>query len=251
MSGTLGGMSNIRTVTAFEKQHFDRTSSQVHPHTVDFVSLIGFALSDDEVLQLAGAPTGSTVSVSHKPSWAEPYEVPPPGVFFEIDNPTYIRSHNVVGVFVVDPDIPTYGLYLKMIDFHPTAPRRLAARMLAVMLRQARRIAGLSIFRLLAAGGRSWLDYDPQIGERWGGYYAWPRYGFDMPLMPETQNMHQHFSYYPASLSTCRTVRDVLSLKGGSEYWRVVGDGNVMEFDTSPSSASVQTLDKVLGEAGI
>ncbi|SRR5712692_5165618 len=247
-------MQFINMVTPFEQTYFDPSTTTVDPHGgVDIKAALDFDLTDEEIVRLCGAPTGSMVTVSYHAAWPiEDDDRPPAGVYFEVENPRYIRSHNVVGVFVDDVSIPSYGLYLKLIDFfpYPRAPRRMAARMLAIMVRQALLIRGLTRFRLLAAGGRSWGDLS--TGERWGGYYAWPRYGFDGALLKQTIGISTKFPYYPRRLSTCRTVRDVLQVDGGSEYWKCVGDGTFMDFDLSSSStASIQALDSVLREGSI
>ncbi len=60
------------------------------------------------------------------------------------------------------------------------------------------------------------------------------------------------FPHFPKDLSACATVRDVLGIEGGREYWKVCGNGHYMEFDlSSPSTPSIITLDAFLGAAKV
>jgi len=251
-------MNNINTVTAFEKKHFDHNSVTVQPRTINIPGVMGFDLTRDQILGLSGALSGSTVTIFVKRYWTVQEvgdEEVPAGLFFKVENATYISSHNIIGVFRDDPP-GSCSLYLKLIDFitpTPSALKGLAARMLAVIVREALKLSGIKRLRLYAAGGRTWPDRDSATGERWGGYVAWPTYGFDMLLCPETIKLTSLFPYCPPKLTACTKVSEVLALKPlEREYWKVVGDGDYMDFDLSAtSSASIVTLDAFLGSVGI
>lgn len=174
----------------------------------------------------------------------------PAGLYFDIENDRYIQSHNTIGVF--RDSAAGYGIYIKLIDFKPGGPKGLAARMLALIVRAAFDLGNVRRLRLLAAGGRSWDARSAITGERWGGFVAWPTYGFDMELLPTTLKIAKEFPYYPEGLRSLRTVREVLQVSGGREYWKVVGDGLYMDFDlTTKTTASILTLDSFLGRAQI
>ena len=196
-----GTMQHIKTITQFEKMHFAAQTITVDRNGVDILSHLGFNLTDTQIARISGAPTASTVTVIHHPD--DPNGNAPTGIYFQTENKTYIDSVNLVGIFVADPSLTTFGLYLEWIDFLETAPKSMAARMLAVMLRQAWKIPGLENFSLLAAGGRGWGNRDN--GKRWGGFYAWPKYGFDMPLADENKEILPHFLNYPPKLNASAT----------------------------------------------
>jgi hypothetical protein len=244
-------MQHINTVTQFEQAHFNSSNITIAAQIPDTQSLLRLPLTNDQIISLSGAPSGSSIafSVLAQPTTLGSEDVPA-GVFFEVRNTTYIRTKNVIGVF--RDAASHYGIYIKSVDLSAGAPKGMAARMLAVIVRQAFAIGGFSRVRLLAAGGRSWSDLDPSTGERWGGYVAWPTYGFDMDLHPKTLAMVPSFPFYPRGLRSQRKVSELLSLPGGREFWKSVGDGLYMDFDLSaPSAQSVKTLDTFLGKAGL
>jgi hypothetical protein len=245
-------MQSINNKTAFEKTHFDDSTVRVVRNGLTISRIIGVDLDDAQIIGLAGAPKGSTVQLLFKQSWT-PAEVEdeavPPGLYFIVTEPAYIRTENWVGIFRESEN--KLGIYLKLIDFHPGRIRGLAARMIARIVRTTWGIPEIATVRLFAAGGRSSIDLDPNSGERWGGFVAWPTYGFDMELLPETIAMAPHFPYSPRGLASCRFVRDVLKLTGGRDYWKLVGDGDQMEFDPGQTSDSIATLDAYLMAQGL
>jgi hypothetical protein len=82
-------------------------------------------------------------------------------------------------------------------------------------------------------------------GGRWVGYKSWPQYGFDMELGDVTLATFPEFKNFPKNLAHCRTVSSLLALKGGPEFWDVVGDGFYMTLELGTSKAS-QRLEDVL-----
>jgi hypothetical protein len=244
-------MQHINNVTSFEQAHFDPTQSVVQSHSVDIVGLFGFPLTDLQIIGIAGAPTRSNITVFYQSNWiVAGSEDVPPGLYFRVENPHYIRSKNVIGIF--RDGASGFGVYLNSIDFNSGGPKGLAARMLAVIIRCALKISRITRLRLLAAGGRSWPYLDDKTGERWGGFVAWPTYGFDMELLPETLNLAQEFPHYPYDIVSRLKVSDVLKIPGGREYWKIVGDGLYMDFDlSSESTQSIVILDSFLKKVGI
>lgn len=245
-------MKNINTVTPFEATHFDRGTVTVIRQPANVVEAkLGFALSDEQVKRLCGATTGARITVWYKSRWtmAEVGEEDvPAGLFFEVENPAYNRSDCVVGIYLDAPS-DELRLYIKSVNFIKGRVKSLAARMVAVIVREAMNI-GITRLRLLAAGGREWEDFMPP--ERWGGYFAWPLYGFDMELGESDLSLMSEFPFYPKDLSSCATVLDVLNLEGGREWWKLCGNGHYMEFDmSSPSTPSITMLDAFLGNAKV
>ncbi len=258
-------MQFINTVTDFEKQYFDRLTVTIDRAGLVERNIIAMDLPDDAVAQISGAPTGSTVKLEHRPHW--PRRVPgveriPPGLYFKVWS-QYSATYNEVGIYPLEKIVGSpqqFGVYIKWIDFLPAAPtpRGMAARMLAIIVRQALQIPNVVEMKLWAAGGREWPDKHP--GERWGGYYAWPKYGFDMPLADSDREIAKHFTYYPCErdnllnpiklLSNCSSVLDVFYFDGGSDYWKVAGSGDYMTFDLSATSRSIEMLNEVLRKAG-
>jgi hypothetical protein len=242
-------MQHINTSTEFERLHFDSSTVTVNPPTLDYQALLGMTLADDQIKKISGAPTGSTVTPYYLQERArEGTEDIPPGVYFRVTNDQYIRSANKIGIF--KPSSSNYGIYINSIDFRAGGPKSLAARMLAVIIRQAVSIGNIKVLRLYAAGGRKWPPMDGI--ERWGGYFAWPLYGFDMELLEHTFNFAKEFPHIPPEIRSRRKVSEVLECPGGKEYWRLVGDGHYMEFDLSSESTwSVRTLSTFLEEKSI
>lgn len=181
-------MRNINAISFFEQTHFDPSNVRVNLSGLNIRVLLGLSLSNQQIAGIAGAPTGSAISTSlFAQTTMLGSEQVPAGVYFEIKNAQYIRTENVVGIF--RESTSAYGVYIKSVDFIAGGPKGLAARMIAVIVRQALAIGNIVRLRLLAAGGRSWDDLDQPTGERWGGYVAWPTYGFDMNLLPDTLNI--------------------------------------------------------------
>lgn len=247
-------MQYINTETPFEQKHFNPNSSTVCSHSIDIKQYYGFPLTDIQIKRLSGAPTGSKIDVVYKQTWSPAelsHENVPPGLYFIVNNPQYISDNNQIGIFH-DGSSTKVGVYIKLTTFKKDAPRKIAARMLAIVIREALKLPGITRLKLLAAGGRRWSDIDSMTVQRWGGYVAWPTYGFDMPLLKNTIAISGQFRRYPRNISTCKTVRDVLTMQGGREYWRAVGDGWYMNFDlTSTSSQSIKMLDDVLQKENV
>lgn len=251
-------MKNIMQQGSFEKRHFDSTLVRVNRNGIDVMAVLGTPLDDLTIAELSGAPTGSEIELyelSPEMAFNEEDDVPP-GLYFRVKNPQYILSENRVGIYAPEeaPD-DRLGLYIDLVDFMDRrapgskAEKGLAARMIGNIVRAALRTDIFSVLRLLAAGGRLSDDRPDVPGERWGGYFVWPNYGFNMPLLDETLDIFSAFPHYPKGLFDCNTVRDVLELDGGREFWRYTGDGFYMEFELAIGSSSVRVLDQHLGSA--
>ncbi|MBB5542832.1 hypothetical protein A8H39_05350 [Paraburkholderia fungorum] len=239
----------------FEQTNFDTSPALTPNAKAAMLGNPGIFPTVSDVLDLAGAPTGSTVDAQLMRNWGyQGADKPPPGLYFFVSHPTWITGQNIIGIV---NDNGGYAIYIKDVAFNDAAPPNMGAILTAkiarfCMRRKIRRI------QLLAAGGRFWPD------ERWLGYYAWARYGFDMDLSkameddygnPEpftcASDLAPFFPCRPADLANCRTVQDVLQAKHGKEWWKICGNGWFMDFDCSPIRASVAALESYCKEKNI
>ena len=217
---------------------------------------LGQKISDSEIMRLLGVPFNSVITGQVKTSWPNlGADKPASGFYFNVEHP-YFELFEVG--FCQYPN--HFGLYLKDIKInHDKAPPGFGGRCIGRMVRQCLR-QGVHKLNLLAAGGRLWPPRN-NAGDRWAGYNAWARMGFDMDLEspqikagfgqnPNTILMSQ-FPCYPADIANCITVQDILAIEGGAEWWRTCGTGWHMEFDCSSSqSKSVLLLENYLTSKG-
>lgn len=135
---------------------------------------------------------------------------------------------------------------------NPDIPAGFGARLLAIIVDQARKLGNFKSIALYVAGGRLKEENSPN-GDRWGGYFVWPDYGFDAELEPESLDIFSYdvFPYYPTGIPNCNTISDVLSVDEGRNHWRVLGVGGSMEFDLSPNSWSIDRLNMMLYGRGV
>ncbi|MBV6803981.1 hypothetical protein KWH03_20330 [Xanthomonas campestris pv. lawsoniae] len=240
-------MSNDRVVE-YQSEHFDCSTCVVEGLGQEVVDALGCGIENDLLIGLIGAPTKSKIRVVVKWEWSEE-EIPdgedvPPGILFLVENDKYFDEPAEVVVFL-DGLRDKIGVYLKLIVFKDDpALKGLAGHMIHVMAEAALKIPGTSRLKLWAAGGLLWDDMSP--GVRWGGYFAWPKYGFDCIVPSPTRALFAHFPYYPAGLASCLKVSDVLSLVGGRDFWKIAGEGSYMNFDLAKNSKSRETLGKFL-----
>lgn len=236
--------------------HFDPTKSSVKANPLnDQLKSLGFGrkLSDTELIALCGAPIKSKLELSYVPA-STSGEITPEGVKVEIDNSTYF-DHPMGLIFYIDTK-GNRGVYIKLVVVGKSTPiAATSGLILESMLRANDAISKasdkFSEYRMLAAGGRSWANIGSSK-QRWGGYAAWPRYGFNMPLSQETLDMFPHFPYVPplgkSAIGTCNTVFELLALNKGRDFWDLVGDGWYMNFDTASGSKNRIALTSYLSE---
>lgn len=257
-------MTNVSPNTAETALHvhFNLSSGTVCRVTPTCdIDAIGFTLTDEEIIGLSGAPTGSVVTAYFEPEPAidaskindgNKVEEVPPGLYLKVLNPDYIGTYNQVILYPIeaDNDRIAVGIYIKLVDFLPKAADKksftgIGGYMVAAIARAARPNPDILEIRLQAAGGRSWNDRTE--GGRWYGYAAWPKYGFDMPVHQLTTSMYPFFKYEPPKLAACVYVSEVLALgKSGAEFWKTVGDGWDMTFNLDPGGKSLPALSSYL-----
>jgi hypothetical protein len=238
--------------------YFDPAKSIFSPFNMDeIIDQLGFSLEPEELIGLSGAPKGSTVTAevvgvgTTPPGFDDPpskIEDTPKGIKLTVKNSIFIEDFNEVIIYRTSSN--TTGLYIQLVDFTDafgfTGVGALMIKSLLGVI--AATELAFDRLRLMAAGGRSWGDRNPQ-GKRWIGYNVWPKMGFDMPLHAETGKIVPFFGKFPSKLRACARVSDVLALKpGGKEFWSLVGDGWYMEFELSDPKA-LEKLNIRLAEA--
>ncbi|WP_141723441.1 hypothetical protein [Burkholderia sp. A2] len=254
-------LTNQAGKSTFEQTYFDASPTLTNNATLFLrANPQLFTASLADIQDLAGAPSGSEIDIGFVSAWGKTgADRPPPGLYFSVTHPTFIASHNVVGLV---NDRGRLGIYVKDVDLTDKAPSGMGALIVAKMVRFALR-QGAANIRLLAAGGRSWPSKTSTV--EWAGYYAWARYGFNMSMsqpledpagtpMAGTENaaLAPFFVHRPPNLANCGAVQDVLQQTGGKEWWKSCGNGWFMEFDcSSATSASVTALEDFCKEKSI
>ncbi len=101
---------------------------------------------------------------------------------------------------------------------------------------EVRSAANMGVKKIVTVGGRGrWMN----------GYTTWPKLGYDaklpnyMPAMPK--NIKE---------AKPKTIQDLLTIPGGSEYWKKHGQQMEMTFDLTPGSKSLSILNKYLVAKG-
>ena len=242
--------NGLDQVSAFEQTHFDDATITVAPHKFDLNALLPrTGLTTAQIIALSGAPSGHTVELMwlDKAYWAKQPDGDrtPTGLYFKVTGPWIAQGQRHLVCIFKQGGWPC--LYIKDIFFDANkCPKGLAGTMVKRMVRTAT-LMNFNSIQLLAAGGRYCPGVPNANGLRYGGYAAWPKYGFDMPLDKNNRALVQYFPHYPPKLSSCNTVQDLLALPGGPEYWKANGDGNFMKF-TLKSTGAVRKLLRALNE---
>ncbi|MBR8284399.1 hypothetical protein [Burkholderia vietnamiensis] len=215
---------------------FDLPPATIDRSAVDPADQQGFdSIGDATIAQLCGAPAGSTVTMGFDGQ----------ALSFDVEAPNYIENVNTVS-FRRDQHGQPY-LYLDFVWLTKDAPLGFGG---ALLWRVVRACAALQIrtIRCEAVGGRN--SELLQNGDRIMGYYAWPRYGFDGPIMTTQadQNIANSFPYFPEGVASgaIGTLAELMDAAGGREYWLIAGDKRFVTFEVAPTSRSVITLHRYL-----
>lgn len=174
-------------------------------------SLFGHTLSNEECIELTGAPDGASIFARRDGS----------AMYFNIEHPLYREDSHRRIYRAHDGRL---GMVNELLELSEDAPSGFGLRMLAKEVTQAR-IMGVSRIDTLAARNSTM-----------NGYYTWPRYGFDGPL----EDRHLH--YLPEGLDSAEYVSDLMSSDEGRDYWREYGDSIRLTFDLAPDSYSMHVL---------
>jgi hypothetical protein len=209
-----------------------------------------WGLTKDDVIGLCAVPNDASVQLKSKVRWTKT-EVPdgeqvPIGLHVRVTQQELFAEPSEFVIFREPNECRSLYYKLVIARAEPLSDpgfllKGMGGEMIQRSVSTAQRL-GFGRIRMLAAGGRTWPDRDEVTGNRWFGYLAWPRYGFNMPLLDSDKGLFRHFEHFPRELSTCNTVLALLSLAGGSDYWKVCGSGSYMEFDLREGSESAVKL---------
>jgi hypothetical protein len=230
-------------------RHFDATNSTVEnfdDFEEELADLFPEGVSPESLILMAGAPTGSILTLSSvakkliPPGEDDPKhkdEITPPGLLVKVVNDDYLSEPNYVTIY--KESSLGRGIYINLVMFQKNVVKAAGGLMIKTILLGIESLGkGKKSFkrlRLMAAGGRIWGDM--KKGGRWSGYKAWPQYGFDMKLGEVTVEMFPLFKKYPKNLTSCDSVSGLLALSGGADFWAVVGDGYYMTFELGTSAS--------------
>ena len=102
--------------------------------------------------------------------------------------------------------------------------------------------------RIETTAYRDKRSIDPATGkERWSGYYAWPRFGYDGPI-PNGLKGISEWRQLPPHLQQTENVSELITDPIGRSWWRQYGDMIDVTFDLRPESYSMKTLNAYLQE---
>ena len=199
------------------------------------VKLDGFAdetitLTPTDVGRLFLAPDESIISFSRLP---EQPNGNPAGFNVISDNGFVLDGEPVVVIAYKDshgPGMRLDSIHLARIMLSPDAPARLCSVAIGLMACTAYRYGFKRL--TLFAGGSGPLPGQPEAGDLIG-YFIWPKFGFDAPLIAADLNM------WP-QLQGCSSVLDVIARDNA--LWEQHGRGREMSFDLAPRSRSWRVL---------
>lgn len=77
------------------------------------------------------------------------------------------------------------------------------------------------------------------------GFKVWPKFGYDGPLTDEHKNEWRR-NPDAKKYNKANTIQELYAMPGGKEIWEKYGSGIELEFDLSPNSKSMQTLNKYM-----
>nr|WP_057926352.1 hypothetical protein [Burkholderia ambifaria] len=233
---------DLSHVLPYETTYFDDRLA-IDRNDLDISSLLGVDghVSDELLVSLCGAPAGSDIQA---------YLDSANRLTFAVTHPILIRSTNRVSVLQT-PD--TSALELGTIDLVDNAVAGLGATMLWRIVRACDRL-GIDWITTFAIGGRK-APPEPG-GPRLYGYYAWPRFGFDAPILDSQRDeaaLFQYFQGYPVGLAdgSLRSLRALYATRSGRDFWRAAGTHRAMTFNVAPHGESVLALQQYLIEKGI
>ena len=177
--------------------------------------LFGRELTDWELGSAAGAPEGATLAISSRRRRPE--------LFVEAQHPRIAKQERS---FRCDAD---GNLYVYNLRFEKKE-RQDRGLGLECLMRQIGAAYKLGLQRIELHGAGSLFDSDD-------GYWRWPIYGFDAPLMAsELRELANH-----PQLSGAASLNELIE-RGGGNWLRVRGSGRSMCFILAPDSSMMRVL---------
>lgn len=188
--------------------------------------LEGF-LTDEELINLAGAPMGSTLKASVTDEGA---------IELRVSNSTLLDEDMVRLLVQEEEGFVFYIVNSVFVLQNSVLGKGIGPRSIAIELEQARALNKEEVLftrvQTLAVGDRTTFHASPPLR----GYYVWPRMGFDAPL-PAALLEHQGL---PTGLGSSPTLLDVFDVEGGDEFWFEYGSTIKVSFDLAAGSRSWQ-----------
>jgi hypothetical protein len=216
--------------------------------------------SEEQLILLAGAPEGATVTAKKRISWLpegmDEYVAqtgknavkPTEGLVLTTVH-QLIRSRNEVVLYT--EGLEDLCIFIQNVDFLPENNKGTGGKFIANIVNAARSCSdSFRWMRLEAVGGRLARNRPSGLG-RWVGYAAWPKYGFDMKINGINEEFNRFFPYFPRDIQAADTVQALLAIEGGARHWQATGVGSFMSFDLDRNSKSSVILDKWADENGI
>ncbi|WP_442808308.1 hypothetical protein [Trinickia soli] len=182
-------------------------------------------VADTTLAHLCGAPRNATVDMYSDGQ----------ALIFEVTHPSLIATHNRIEVRT-DPDRRFY-VYLNKIHYGANAPAGIGVAMLCRIVRACLAL-GIGSIHGYAIGGRKTAT--PKGMQRFLGYYAWPRYGFDGVFgEQDDQPLIAHYPHFPAGIAdgSVRSLQRLLDREGGPHFWFVNGTARSVRFDVAAGSS--------------
>lgn len=202
------------------KRWFDVSTVKVERST----EAIGWH-SDEELIRLAGAPSGSRLFVSAEDNGKTQLLVEnedlldEPMVRYIVQEPHGYTFHIVNHTFAMKAKHIGGGI---------------GSRSVCIEIMEAARLGYFNRIRAFAVGDHlACSGAQPLMG-----YFMWPRMGFDGPI-PATLLDH---SDLPPAHANARRLVDLMTTKEGQAFWKRHGSSLWLEFDLSADSASWKTL---------
>lgn len=206
----------------------------------DAADILGMEhIPDITLVHLCGAPRNATVDMYSDGQ----------ALIFEVTHSSLIPTRNHIEVRL-SPDRQFY-VYLKQIHYGANAPDGIGAATLCRIVRACLAL-GIGSIHAYALGGRKTAT--PKGMQRFLGYYAWPRYGFDGAFGgQDDEPLIGHYPYLPAGVAdgSVRSLHQLLDREGGVQFWFVNGTARNVRFEVAAGSLSMLRLDKYLTDKGI
>lgn len=182
------------------------------------VSLLGRAVSDEDLAAAAGALAGASLTVRPKryqggmelfveikDDWIEEQQR---GFRRDSNGDLYIWNH----------------IFKKARD----APKGIGLRSVVTQIAGARRLS-VKRLEMFAQGHLNDREYN--------GYFRWAIYGYDAPLTASEQHRLSRMPKFAGA----STINELI-LRGGREWWKERGSARKMIFDPSPDSSMMTVL---------
>lgn len=181
--------------------------------------LFGRALSDRELQELLGAPSGAHVMVDALRSGVLSFHVT--HALYEQPQRGYILTHPNGNRFI----------QLELYHLRKSAPAGMGARFWSQMIDKARELGLQAIYIPHAARTSQMI-----------GYYVWPRFGADAKIPIDKQRE------LPEELRAAERLSDLMKTAHGRLWWKANGTSIACTFDLNPESISSRLWKAYKGE---